>query len=68
MLSVFIKDRFILENVAIAQEIISEINFNKEQDILLKLDFEKTHDKVKWNLLLDVLRARVFLINEFGLS
>lgn len=55
----FIKDRFILDNVAIAQEVIAEVLQDKE-GILLKLYFEKAYDKVNWSFLLDLLKARGF--------
>lgn len=42
----FIKYRFILENVAIAQQVISSVDSNKEQGVLLKVDFGKAYDKV----------------------
>lgn len=42
----FNKDRFILDNVAIAQEIIFESHHFNKGGALLKLDFEKAYDKV----------------------
>lgn len=41
----FIKDIFILDNVALTQEVISEVHFNKQHDILLKLEFEKAYER-----------------------
>lgn len=58
----FIRDRLILDNVAIAQEVISETHFLK-QCVLLKMDFEKAYDKVNWDFLLELLHVRGFLIN-----
>lgn len=46
----FIRNIFILDNVAITQEIIMETHFNKER-ILLMLDLEKAHHKVSWSLI-----------------
>lgn len=62
----FIKNRFILDNVAIAQEVISEIHDNKLEGILLKIDFEKAYDKVNWDFLLDLMRARGFSARWIG--
>lgn len=44
----FIRNRFILENVAIVQGIISETHFNKREGIILQLDFKKAYNKVNW--------------------
>ena len=57
----FVKDRFILDGVALAQEIIASCHFKYQDGILLKLDIEKAFDKVDWNFLLCVLKARGFI-------
>lgn len=44
----FIKDRNIMDGVMSLQEIIRETKYRKQQDIILKLDFEKAYDKVNW--------------------
>lgn len=62
----FIKNRFILENVALAQEVISVIHNNKSEGIMLKIDFEKAYDKVNWSFLLELLRARGFSSRWIG--
>lgn len=42
----FIKGRFILESVVSAHEIIHELHRNKEEGVILKLDYEKAYDRV----------------------
>jgi hypothetical protein len=43
--------RHILEGVVILHEIIHELYRKKLDGVLLKLDFEKAYDKVKWSFL-----------------
>lgn len=62
----FLRNRFILDNVAIAQEVISEIHDKKLEGILLKIDFEKAYDKVNWDFLLELLKARGFSLRWIG--
>jgi hypothetical protein len=47
----FIKDRFILESVVIAHEVIHSVHQSRKQGVVLKLDYEKAYDKVSWDLL-----------------
>jgi SAM-dependent MidA family methyltransferase len=42
----FIKGGYIWESAVAAHEIIHEVNKNKEAGVILKLDYEKAHDKV----------------------
>ena len=42
----FIKGRYILESVVAAHEIIHDVHRNKEEGIMLKLDYEKAYDRV----------------------
>jgi len=56
----FIKGRYILESVVAAHEIIHEIHRNKEEGIMLKLDYEKAYDRVSWSFLEDTLISRGF--------
>jgi len=55
-----IKNRFILDSVGLAQEIIASCHYNHQSGILLKLDFEKAFDKGGLELFFDILRARGF--------
>jgi hypothetical protein len=56
----FIKGRFILDGALALQEIIHEMKSKKLGDIFLKLDFEKAYDRVNWDFLTEVLRAKGF--------
>lgn len=56
----FIKARFILEGVLCLNEIVHELKRKKLPDVLLKLDFEKAHDRVSWSFLREVLQRKGF--------
>jgi hypothetical protein len=56
----FIKGRFILDGVLALHEIVHELKVKRQGCLLLKLDFEKAYDRVNWNFLLEVLRAKGF--------
>jgi hypothetical protein len=56
----FIKGKYILESVVAAHEIIHEVHTSKESKVILKLDYEKTYDRVCWSLLTDMLQSRGF--------
>jgi Reverse transcriptase (RNA-dependent DNA polymerase) len=56
----FIQGRFILDNVLAAHEIIHFAKTTKQQGIILKIDFEKTYDKVSWSFLKELLISRGF--------
>lgn len=56
----FIKGRSIFDNIVYAQNILFQVRKTKTKGILFKIDFEKTFDKVNWNFLIEVLKARGF--------
>ena len=56
----FIPGRHILEGVVILHETIHEMHKKKKNGVILKLDFEKAYDKVKWPFLQQVLRMKGF--------
>jgi hypothetical protein len=49
-----------MNGVMILHEIIHETKRRKQIGIVLKLDFEKAYDKVKWKFLFHCLAARGF--------
>jgi hypothetical protein len=55
----FIKDMNILEGVVILHEIIHELKI-KKKGLIMKIDFEKAYDKVKWNFLEEVMKTKNF--------
>ena len=56
--SAFIKGRNILEGVVIVHETIHKLRRSKKQGLLLKIDFEKTYDKVRWSFLKEAMTAK----------
>jgi hypothetical protein len=52
----FMKGRFILESVVSAHEIIH----GKKKGLVLKLDYEKTYDRVNWHFLEEMMLTRGF--------
>lgn len=56
----FIPRRHILEGVVILQEILHELRVKRMQGVILKLDFERAYDKVRWSFMMEVLRKKNF--------
>jgi hypothetical protein len=56
----FIRGRNILEGVVTLHEILHDFKRSGRQRVLLKIDFEKAYDKVKWGFLQDVLEKKGF--------
>src|SRR6266498_2860388 len=56
----FLRGRNILEGVVILHETIHELHRKKLSGVILKIDFEKAYDKVKWPFLLQTLRMKGF--------
>jgi hypothetical protein len=48
------KGRNIMSGIMILHEVLHETKFKKQIGVILKLDFEKAYDKVKWNFYLNV--------------
>lgn len=56
----FLPGRYIMEGVVILHETLYEMHRKKSSGVILKLDFEKAYDKVKWPFLQQVLRMKGF--------
>jgi hypothetical protein len=56
----FMLGRRILEGLVILHEMIHELHTKKLDGVLLKLDFKKAYDKVKWSFLQQALRMKGF--------
>jgi hypothetical protein len=50
----------ILEGVVILRETIHEVHQKKQNGVILKIDFEKAYDKVKWSFLFQTLKMKGF--------
>ena len=61
--SAFMPGRYILEGVVILHETLHELHKNKMNGVILKLDFEKAYDKVKWSFLQQTLKMKGFPVN-----
>jgi hypothetical protein len=61
MQSTFLLGRNIMEGVIILHETIHELHRRKESGVILKIDFEKAYDKVKWSFVKQVLQMKGFL-------
>jgi hypothetical protein len=67
----FMQGRNILDGVVTLHEIVHEVHSKKLNRVILKLDFKKAYDKVKWSFLQQTLRMKGFsdeshaLINSF---
>jgi hypothetical protein len=51
----FIRGRYILESVVLAHEIVHEAVKGGQKGLVLKLDYEKTYDRVDWLFLEELL-------------
>ena len=56
----FMQGRNILDGVVILHETVHKLHRKKLNGIILKLDFEKAYDKVKWSFLQQTLRMKGF--------
>jgi mannosylglycoprotein endo-beta-mannosidase len=56
----FMQGRNILDGVVMLHEAVHELHTKKLNDAILKLDFEKAYDKVKWSFLQQTLRMKGF--------
>ena len=56
----FMPGRNIMEGVVILHKTIHELHTKKRDGVILKIDFEKAYDKVKWSFLQQTLRMKGF--------
>lgn len=56
----FIKGRYILDGVVILHETLHELRRKKMRGVILKIDFKKAYDSVKWDFVEKVLRKKGF--------
>lgn len=56
----FIKGRYILDGVVILHETLHVLRRRKLRGVILKIDFEKAYDSVKWEFVEEVMRRKGF--------
>jgi hypothetical protein len=56
----FILGRNIMEGIVILHETIHELHRRKQNGVILKFDFEKAYDKIKWPFVRHVLEMKGF--------
>jgi len=49
--STFVENRGLLDSVVVANEVVDEVKRKKENCIIVKVNFEKAYDSVKWDFL-----------------
>ncbi|GJX02450.1 putative RNA-directed DNA polymerase, eukaryota, reverse transcriptase zinc-binding domain protein [Tanacetum coccineum] len=54
-LNAFIKGRFILDGVLVANEAVDYLRKSRGQGLIFKIDFEKAYDCVNWDYIRDVM-------------
>ena len=59
--SAFMPGRHILEGVVVLHKMLDELHRSKANRVILKLDFEKAYDNVRWSFLQKTLRMKGFL-------
>ncbi|XP_071741242.1 uncharacterized protein [Rutidosis leptorrhynchoides] len=58
--SAFLKGRFILDGVLIANETIDYLKASRKKGIIFKVDFEKAFDSLNWQFLFEVMKSMGF--------
>jgi hypothetical protein len=57
----FLSERNIMKGVIILHKIIHEMHRRKKKWVILKIDFKKSYDKVKWLFVKQVIEMKGFL-------
>jgi hypothetical protein len=61
--STFLPSKNIMEGVIILHETVHALHRKKKSGIILKLDFEKGYDKVKWPYVKQILEMKGFFVS-----
>lgn len=56
----FIKNRYIVDGILSLHELMHNVHIKKQVGIIIKLNFEKTYDKVNWDFLISCHEVRGF--------
>ena len=54
----FVKGRNILEGFLILHEVVHELKTKSKRELIIKIDFEKAYDKVRWSFLDQVMTGK----------
>jgi hypothetical protein len=58
--SAFIRERYILDSVVVAHEVVHSLHKSKEPRVVIKLDYKKAYGRVNLDFLFEVLESRGF--------
>ncbi|XP_028082409.1 uncharacterized protein LOC114283731 [Camellia sinensis] len=58
--SAFLGERFILDGVLVANEVLDWWRCKKKRGVIIKIDFEKAYDCVNWSFLLNMMESFEF--------
>jgi hypothetical protein len=56
----FVKGRNIMEGVVVLYEVLHELKWSKKKGLVLKIDIEKSYDRVRWTFLEQVMIEKGF--------
>lgn len=56
----FIKDRYIVDGAVMLHEVVHELRTKKKKGVILKIDFEKAYDSVRWDFIEEILIRKGF--------
>lgn len=56
----FIKDRYILDGVLIANEIMDYLKKVRKKTLIFKVNFEKSSDSLNWEFLMEIMGCMGF--------
>ncbi|GJU27326.1 cysteine-rich receptor-like protein kinase [Tanacetum coccineum] len=56
----FIKGRYILDGVLIANEVVGHLRKTRSKGLIFKVDFEKAYDSLNWRFLGDIMKKMGF--------
>ena len=59
----FIKGRNIFEGVVVLHEVLHKLRTSKRKGLIMKIDFEKAYDRVRWSFLEQVMIGKGFPSN-----
>ena len=56
----FVKGRYSMEGGLVLHEALNSVHVKKQSALLLKVDFEKAYDKIKWPFVMQMLKGKGF--------